>query len=90
MLERDLSAPWYLWLNRPEPGTQYAALPPMSESIDEMTILRWYGIGFDREPSCPVCGDFAGALHVAHGLGSEEISDLRELPPHVKRATELG
>src|SRR5258708_39306507 len=49
-LRRDFDAPWYLWLNRAEPETQYSNWPPLSESSDEMTIHRWYGIYFDREP----------------------------------------
>ncbi|TFV48275.1 HesA/MoeB/ThiF family protein [Bradyrhizobium niftali] len=74
-LKRDFDAPWYLWLNRPEPGTQYADLPPLSESSDEMTINRWYGIYFDRDEACPVCGDFVGGLAASYGL------DLSSLPP---------
>jgi molybdopterin/thiamine biosynthesis adenylyltransferase len=54
-LKRDFDAPWYLWINRPEPGTPYATWPPLSESSDEMTINRWYGIYFDRDEACPVC-----------------------------------
>jgi molybdopterin/thiamine biosynthesis adenylyltransferase len=30
ILKKDYEAPWYLWLNRPEPGTQYASLPPLN------------------------------------------------------------
>ena len=67
-LRRDFDAPWYLWLNRPEPGTQYADLPPLSESSDEMTINRWYGIYFDRDDACPVCGDFVASLAASYGL----------------------
>lgn len=67
-LRRDFEAPWYLWLNRPEPGTQYADWPPLSESSDEMTIHRWYGIHFDRDEACPVCGDFVGSLAASYGL----------------------
>jgi hypothetical protein len=74
-LKRDFDAPWYLWLNRPEPGTQYADLPPLSESSDEMTINRWYGIYFDRDETCPICGDFLGSLAASYGL------DLAALPP---------
>jgi hypothetical protein len=79
-LERDLSAPWFLWINRPEPGTAYAGLPPLSESIDEMTILRWYGIHFDREPACPVCGDFSSAVRATYGLEDTPYSDLPPAP----------
>ncbi len=67
-LRRDFDAPWYLWLNRPEPGTQYADLPPLSESSDEMTINRWYGVYFDRDQACPVCGDFVASLAASYGL----------------------
>lgn len=67
-LRRDFDAPWYLWLNRPEPGTPYADWPPLSESSDEMTINRWYGIYFDRDDACPVCGDFVASLAVSYGL----------------------
>jgi molybdopterin/thiamine biosynthesis adenylyltransferase len=67
-LRKDFDAPWYLWLNRPEPGTQYASLPPLSESSDEMTINRWYGIYFDRDAACPVCGDFVSILASSYGL----------------------
>ena len=67
-LKRDFDAPWYLWLNRPEPGTQYSDLPPLSESSDEMTINRWYGIYFDRDEACPVCGDFVATLAASYGL----------------------
>lgn len=80
VVERDLAAPWYLWLNRPEPGTPYATWPPLSESSDEMTILRWYGIHFDREPACPVCGDFAAATREAYGLSGQTPDDPPELP----------
>lgn len=77
-LNRDYDAPWYLWLNRPEPGTPYADWPPLSESMDEMTINRWYGIYFDRDPACSACGDFIGATAAAFGLslGSIELPAL--------------
>ena len=67
-LRRDFDAPWYLWLNRPEPGTPYADWPPLSESSDEMTIKRWYGIYFDRDEACPVCGHFVASLAASYGL----------------------
>jgi molybdopterin/thiamine biosynthesis adenylyltransferase len=67
-LRRDFDAPWYLWLNRPEPGTQYADLPPLSESSDEMTINRWYGVYLDRDEACQVCGDFVASLAASYGL----------------------
>jgi molybdopterin/thiamine biosynthesis adenylyltransferase len=76
ILQRDYDAPWYLWLNRPEPGTQYASLPPLSESSDEMTINRWYGIYFDRDSECPACGDFISALAGAYGLDPASLENL--------------
>lgn len=33
-----------------------------------MTINRWYGIGFDRDSACPICGDFITATAIAHGI----------------------
>jgi molybdopterin/thiamine biosynthesis adenylyltransferase len=79
-LERDLAAPWYLWINRPEPGTTYAAWPPLSESSDDMTILRWYGIDFGRDTSCPVCGDFASAMQAEYGLAGLNNQSLPQAP----------
>jgi len=68
ILNRDYMAPWYRWLNRPEPGTEYASWPPLSDSIDEMTINRWYGIYFDRDPGCSACGDFNSTTAAEYGL----------------------
>lgn len=79
-LERDLAAPWYLWINRPEPGTPYASWPPLSESSDEMTILRWYGIHFDRDPGCPACGNFAAAVQETYGLDMDTSIELPGFP----------
>jgi len=79
-LDRDFAAPWYLWINRPEPDTPYAAWPPLSESSDEMTILRWYGVFLDRDPGCPACGDFAAAIEEAYGVGTDNASELPEHP----------
>ncbi len=78
VLKRDYDAPWFLWLNRPEPGTQYANLPPLSESIDEMTINRWYGIYFDRDSGCSACGNFIGTIAASYGidLSSSELPSL--------------
>jgi molybdopterin/thiamine biosynthesis adenylyltransferase len=80
ILQRDYDAPWYLWLNRPEPGTQYASLPPLSESSDEMTINRWYGIYFDRDSECPACGDFISALAGAYGIDPTSLENLPVAP----------
>jgi molybdopterin/thiamine biosynthesis adenylyltransferase len=78
VLNKDYDAPWYLWLNKPEPGTAYASWPPLSESSDEMTINRWYGIYFDRDPSCPVCGDFISSIAASYGLDPAALPSLPE------------
>jgi molybdopterin/thiamine biosynthesis adenylyltransferase len=67
-LEDDLTAPWLLWLNRREAGTQYENLEPLGFNIDGMRILRWYGIDVKRHPACPICGDFEGHLAKQKGL----------------------
>jgi molybdopterin/thiamine biosynthesis adenylyltransferase len=77
VLERDYDAPWYLWLNRPEPATPYSDWPPLSESSDEMTINRWYGIYFDRDAECPTCGDFLSSLAANYGI---ELGKLGAIP----------
>jgi molybdopterin/thiamine biosynthesis adenylyltransferase len=79
-LEKDYDAPWYLWLNRPEPGTSYAKMPPLSESSDEMTINRWYGVYFERDTACPVCGDFISSVAAAYGLDLAAASPLPSAP----------
>lgn len=80
ILKKDYDAPWYLWLNKPEPGTQYASWPPLSESIDEMTINRWYGIYFDRDAACPVCGDFISTMAANYGLNPASLGALPSAP----------
>jgi molybdopterin/thiamine biosynthesis adenylyltransferase len=80
ILKADYAAPWYLWLNRPEPGTQYADWPPLSESYDEMTINRWYGIDIARDSGCPVCGDFISSIAESYGLDATAFGNLPSLP----------
>jgi molybdopterin/thiamine biosynthesis adenylyltransferase len=55
-LHEDLVAPLYLWINRRELDTDYAAWPPMATGVDELSVLRWYGIALPRNESCAVCG----------------------------------
>ncbi len=87
-LDRDFSAPWYLWINRPEPQTDYAALPPLSESFEDntMTILRWYGVHLERDAGCPTCGNFEHALREAYELRDPQLPALQagSLPPGVR------
>lgn len=68
MLDKDFDAGLYRWGNRPEPETDYASCPPLSESSDEITILRWYGIYLEKDPGCPTCGDFEAAIRKQYGI----------------------
>lgn len=68
ILDRDFTAPWYFWVNRPEPNTEYATWEPLSDSADGMTILRWYAVHLEKDAACPTCGDFEGALRQQYGL----------------------
>ena len=61
-LNEDLIAPWYLWLSRREPGTNYERLKPMGFDFGDMSIMRWYGLPMGKDPDCPCCGDFVGSL----------------------------
>lgn len=72
-LREDLVAPLFLWVNRREKGTDYAAMPPMENRIDEMTILRWYGVMLERDPACPACGDFEAPLLERAGLADDDL-----------------
>ena len=64
-LDEDLKAPWYLWLNRREAGTQFETLEPLEYNVDGMHVLRWYGIDINRHPNCPICGEFTGQLDIS-------------------------
>ncbi|MFH1729632.1 MAG: ThiF family adenylyltransferase [Pseudomonadota bacterium] len=72
ILDKDLSANWYFWINRPEPNTQYASWPPLSDEATAMTVLRWYGVDFCKDEECPACGNFEGALRKQYGLEPNE------------------
>ena len=74
VLDKDFEANWYFWINRPEPKTEYASLVPLSESYNEMTILRWYAVTLDKDPDCPTCGNFNKSLTDKYGLNLKEIS----------------
>jgi molybdopterin/thiamine biosynthesis adenylyltransferase len=67
-LDKDFVEGWYFWINRPEPGTEYAKLPPLCDSSDDITIMRWYGVHLDKDPGCPTCGDFTGALRDLYSI----------------------
>ena len=80
ILDRDFEANWYFWINRPEPKTEYASFPPLSESYNEMTILRWYAVTIGKDPNCPTCGDFAKALSKQYGFDLKNIKPPTTLP----------
>src|SRR5438046_3011739 len=61
-------------------GRSYATWAPLSVSSDEMTIHRWYGIYFDRDPECSACGDFWAALAANYGLDLASVDKLPALP----------
>ena len=84
LLDRDLEADWYLWINRSEFGPEYASWPPLSESTDEVTVLRWYGIHLDADTRCPTCGDSGQALKERYGAqgGSLGTPEPRPLAPN--------
>jgi molybdopterin/thiamine biosynthesis adenylyltransferase len=52
-LAADLVAPIHQWINRRE--FAHSALTPMAVSIDEQTVLRWYGVLLQPLPDCAAC-----------------------------------
>ncbi|MDM8008453.1 MAG: ThiF family adenylyltransferase [Phycisphaerae bacterium] len=71
-LDEDLVAPWYLWLNRREAQTCYEQLEPLGFGTNGMCILRWYGIAMQRNPACPVCGNYVIAASQAEGVAIDQ------------------
>jgi len=65
-LDEDLVAPWLIWLNRRE--GQYRNLEPLEYNVNDMHIMRWYGIDLPRNPTCPVCGDTDAIAALADGF----------------------
>lgn len=72
-LDADLNAPIFMWLNRREPGTDFESWTPLSTNISGMHILRWYGVEMERQPNCPVCGDFEAQFEKPHACISDKI-----------------
>ncbi|MEK8018041.1 MAG: ThiF family adenylyltransferase [Candidatus Parabeggiatoa sp.] len=54
-LEEDLIADFYIWANRRE--ETYANWPKMEYGSKTPSILRWYGAKWERNLSCPICGE---------------------------------
>ena len=68
-LEEDLTAPWYMYLNRREAGTDFERLEPLGFKVgDAPHILSWWGIDLKRNPACPVCGDYVGEMAKRYGI----------------------
>lgn len=57
-LDEDLIASLYIWINRREPGTDYENIEELAYNLNGFHIVRWYGISVERDPACPICGDF--------------------------------
>lgn len=66
-LNDDLSAHWYLWLNRREPGTEFEHLEPLECHVDGLRVLRWIGVDFPKDEHCPVCGNGLEEFLLIHG-----------------------
>ena len=71
-LDDDLTARWYMLVNRRGVGTDYERLESLGFGTDGFRILRWYGIPLERDPECPCCGRYAEALARSEGI---EITD---------------
>jgi len=68
-LEEDLIAPWWMYLNRREVGTDFEKLKPLGFNIgDGPHILSWWGIDLERNPACPTCGDYVGEMTKKYGI----------------------
>ncbi len=67
-LDEDLVAPWYRWLNRREPRTDYEQMEPLGFGADGGRILCWYGLALNRNSACPVCGNYVDAASQNHGV----------------------
>lgn len=74
-LYEDFVAAWYLWLNRREAGSDYEDMKPLGYNVNEMSIMRWYGVELDRNPACAVCGDFHSRFDVE--LNQEDLDLFR-------------
>lgn len=77
VLQRDFDAAWYFWINRPEAGTKYSSWPALSESIDDMTIHRWYAVDLPRDENCPACGEFISAVAAEHGIDRQSLAQIQ-------------
>lgn len=68
-LDSDLTAPYYVYLNRRE--GPYENLEPLGLNAGngETHILSWRGIDLKRNKACPVCGDsYVEEMSKGHGV----------------------
>lgn len=54
-LEEELVFPAYLWVNRRE--RHYNKFAPFDKCASRPTIMRWYGIAFEKNEKCALCGE---------------------------------
>jgi len=57
-LDTDLSAPWYIWINRRE--GEYVELTPLGDVSGGLKILQWKPVPMEKIEECPHCGVVAG------------------------------
>jgi hypothetical protein len=58
-------------------------LPPLSDSSDEITIMRWYGVELGKEEGCPTCGDFTKTLRVLYNVEAG-VGSISSLPKNLE------
>jgi molybdopterin/thiamine biosynthesis adenylyltransferase len=56
-LDVDLSAPWYIWINRRE--GEYAELAPLGSAAGRLRVLQWNPVPMEKVEECPHCGRVA-------------------------------
>jgi hypothetical protein len=57
-LDVDLSAPWYIWINRRE--GEYAELAPLGTGVAGLRVLQWNPVPMEKVEGCPHCGTLSG------------------------------
>ena len=61
-LYEDLTAKYYIWVNRRE--SKYQSWLPMAFIANRPSILRWYGARVKKNPICPSCNSEAFSEHM--------------------------
>ena len=74
-LDDELTFPAYLWVNRRE--RHYGSFAPFNKCGNRPTIMRWYGIAFDRNEHCALCGD-SPKLNLGEDFMSDYSAELTE------------